>query len=216
MSQHLLLYLLAALTINLLPGPDMLYIMSQSASHGKRLGIAAALGIGTGCFIHIFAVSIGLSALLFKSALAFSIIKYLGACYLLYLGISSLLKKSAIDFNKNKLPSVTSWKKVYSQGFIINVLNPKVALFFLAFLPQFVAPASNLPIGLQMLILGLIFNCSGTTVNLLVAYFFGTAKNWLADRPLALKIQQKITGFVLIGLGLRLAMIGKANASNLG
>jgi len=205
MTHSLLLYLIAVLTINLLPGPDMLYIMSQSISHGKRLGLAAALGIASGCFVHIFAVSIGLSSLLFKSSLAFTSIKYLGACYLLYLGITSLIKKQPSSFNTINSQSVASWTKTYCQGFLINVLNPKVALFFLAFLPQFVDPVSHHSIGFQMLILGLIFNTSGTIVNTLVAYFFGSIKHWIANNPLVLKIQQKITGAILIGLGLRLA-----------
>ena len=209
MTHSFLLYLLAVLTINLLPGPDMLYIMSQSMCHGKRMGLAAAIGIGSGCFIHIFAVSIGLSSLLFKSSLAFSIIKYLGVCYLLYLGITSLIKKQPISLDQSNLQNVASWKKAYWQGFITNVLNPKVALFFLAFLPQFVDSSSHHSIGFQMLMLGLIFNTSGTIVNVLVAYFFGSIKNWLARHPVALKIQQKMTGAILIGLGLRLAAFEK-------
>jgi threonine/homoserine/homoserine lactone efflux protein len=212
MLHNLPLYFLAVLTISLLPGPDMLYIISQSISHGKRLGIAAALGIGSGCFVHIFAITIGLSSIIFKSALAFSIIKYVGACYLLYLGITSFTQKSSAVMQEtdDKLLKITSWKKVYAQGFLTNVLNPKVALFFLAFLPQFVSASSNYSIGMQLLILGLIFNFSGTTVNLFVAYFFGSAKKWLAANPVALKIQQKITGFILVGLGLRLAASGRS------
>jgi threonine/homoserine/homoserine lactone efflux protein len=212
MLHSLPLYLLAVLTISLLPGPDMLYIISQSISHGKRLGIAAALGIGSGCFVHIFAITIGLSSIIFKSALAFSIVKYAGACYLLYLGITSFTQKSSkvMQDTDGKVLNATSWKKVYAQGFLTNVLNPKVALFFLAFLPQFVSTSSNYSIGMQLLLLGLIFNFSGTTVNLLVAYFFGSAKKWLAANPVALKIQQKITGFILVGLGLRLAASGRS------
>lgn len=200
----LVLYLMAVLTINLLPGPDMLYIMSQSISHGKRYGLAAALGIASGCFIHIFAVAIGLSSLLYKSSTAFTLIKYLGASYLLYLGITSFINKQS-TLNAINLKSTTTWKKAYAQGFVTNVLNPKVALFFLAFLPQFIDPASHYSVGLQMLVLGLIFNMSGTIVNILVAYFFGSIKHWIANNPLALKIQQKLTGVILVGLGLRLA-----------
>src|ERR1700722_5971056 len=101
MLQHFPVFLLAVLTINILPGPDMLYIMTQSMRHGKRLGIAAALGTSSGCFVHIFAVSIGVAALLFKSALAFTIVKYLGACYLLYLGITELIKRQSISANNS-------------------------------------------------------------------------------------------------------------------
>lgn len=205
MLHTLLLYLLAVLTVSLFPGPDMLFIISQSVGHGRRYGLAAAFGIASGCFVHIFAVSIGLSSLLFKSATAFTIIKYLGACYLLYIGISSLITKPSIELDNTTTLSNASWKKIFCQGFITNVLNPKVALFFLAFLPQFVMPASHYPISLQLLVLGLLFNLLGSTTNVLVACFFGAAKQWLASNPVTLKIQQKITGVILIGLGLRLA-----------
>lgn len=209
MSQHLSLFLLAALTINILPGPDMLYIMTQSMRHGKRLGVAAALGIGSGCFVHIFAVSVGLAALLFKSALVFTIIKYLGACYLFYLGITTLISRPSISINNSDATIYVSWKKIYLQGFITNILNPKVALFFAAFLPQFIVPYSHYSIAAQVLLLGLIFNCSGTIINLIVAYFFGSAKKWISSHPIAMKIQQKITGFILIGLGTRLVVLEK-------
>jgi len=210
MTHHFLIYLLSVLTINLLPGPDMFYTISQSVQHGKRQGLAAALGIGSGCFVHIFAVSAGLSALIFRSALAFSIIKYVGVCYLLYLGLTSLMKKHAVLLDTQQgARAKVSWRKIYFQGFFINVMNPKVALFFLAFLPQFVVFTSSYPVGIQLLILGLIFNCSGTIVNILVAYFFGSLKQWLADHPIALIIQQKMTGIVLIVFGLRLATFQK-------
>jgi|SRR5579885_1364167 threonine/homoserine/homoserine lactone efflux protein len=210
MIHHFLLYFIAVLTVALFPGPDMLYIVSQSLGHGKRLGVAAALGIGSGCFVHIFAVSIGLSSFIFQSTLAFSIVKYTGACYLLYLGVMSLsTRQSNILVNVNTTHTA-SWRKAFLQGFITNVFNPKVALFFLAFLPQFVDPAASGSIGLQLLILGLLFNGVGTTVNMLVALFFGAAKQWLTNHPLLLKMQQKITGCILIGLGLRLAAFEKA------
>lgn len=212
MLHNLPLYLLAVLTINLLPGPDMLYIMSQSMSHGKRLGFAATLGISTGCLVHMFAVSIGLSSLIYQSAFAFLVVKYIGASYLLYLGITSLLKKhnASIDMSGVSFVKAASWKKIYLQGFFTNVLNPKVALFFLAFLPQFVSISSNYSVGIQIILLGLIFNFSGTIVNMLVAYFFGTAKHWIAANPVAVKVQQKLTGLILVGLGLRLASTGRS------
>ncbi|VVC76185.1 Homoserine/homoserine lactone efflux protein [Aquicella siphonis] len=205
MTQNWLIYFIAVLTVALIPGPDMLYIISQSLNHGKRLGLAAALGIGAGCFVHIFAVSIGLSSFLFHSSLAFSLIKYLGACYLLYLGIQALLKKQSALLENAHHTVTGSWRKVFIQGLFTNMFNPKVALFFLAFLPQFVTPASSHSMGLQLLILGLIFNGIGTFSNVLVALFFGTAKQWLTAHPAALKIQQKISGFLFIGLGLKLA-----------
>ncbi|MHB1949490.1 MAG: LysE family translocator [Gammaproteobacteria bacterium] len=209
-TDHFYIYMLAVLTVNLFPGPDMMYIISQSINKGKRFGFYAALGIGVGCFIHIFAVTLGLSSLIFKSSLAFKIIKYLGAAYLLYIGFSSLFRKQSLLLNQANVLHSTSWKKSFMQGFLSNVLNPKVALFFLAFLPQFIDPSSSNSIGLQMLILGLIFNLSGTTVNIMVALFFGAIKNWLSNHPTILKLQEKITGLILIGLGVRLATLEKA------
>lgn len=205
MIQHLFLYLIAVLTVALFPGPDMLYIISQSLSHGKRLGLAAALGIGSGCFVHIFAVSIGLSSFIFHSSLAFTIVKYIGAGYLLYLGILSLLTRKSSLLQPVNTANAASWRKAFLQGFLTNIFNPKVALFFLAFLPQFVDTSASDSVGLQLLVLGLIFNGLGTSVNILVALFFGAAKQWLTNHPTLLKLQQKITGFILIGLGVRLA-----------
>jgi threonine/homoserine/homoserine lactone efflux protein len=204
-THNLLIYLMSVLAVALFPGPDMIYIISQSVGKGKRFGFAAALGISLGCFVHIFAVTFGLSSLIFKSSLAFVIIKYLGAIYLLYIGLSSLLKKKSALLDQVNVSHLASWKKSFMQGLLTNVLNPKVALFFLAFLPQFIEPSTNYSIGLQMLILGLIFNFLGTTVNILVALFFGAIKNWLSNHASALKLQEKITGVILIGLGLRLA-----------
>jgi threonine/homoserine/homoserine lactone efflux protein len=205
MTHTLLVYLAAVLAVSLFPGPDMLFIMSQSLTHGKKYGIAATLGICAGCFVHIFAVSLGLSTLLVNSTLAFKVVKYLGAGYLLYLGLTSLCQSKMIAFQDNNLAPIVVWKKVFLRGFMTNVLNPKVALFFLAFLPQFVV-MNHHAISLQFLLLGLIFNGIGTCVNLTVALFFAVAKNWLVSLPRAFMVQQKITGAILIGLGLRLAM----------
>ena len=136
MMHHLLLYMVAVLTINLLPGPDMLLVASQSVNHGKRFGLAAALGVGTGCFVHIFAVTVGLSSLLVKSSSAFLIVKYAGACYLIYLGVTSLLKSKSSVLEINRNDNIISWKKSYLKGCFTNVLNPKVVLFFLHFYPN--------------------------------------------------------------------------------
>ena len=212
MLEHFALYLLAVLSINLIPGPDMLYVMGQSVKHGKRLGFAAVLGISGGCLVHALGVAIGLSSLLFASAFAFTVVKFVGACYLFYLGITALLKKQNFTFNHHfeRLTEIKSWGKVFSQGFFINILNPKVALFFLAFLPQFVISPSKYAIWMQLLFLGLIFNLSGSIVNGLVAFFFGATQQWIANHPMVMKIQQKITGILLIGFGLRLAAFEKA------
>lgn len=185
----------------------MLFIISNSLRYGKRFGVAATLGTGCGCFIHIFAISFGLSTLLINSKIAFTIIKYLGAGYLLYLGVSAIVTKQKMLAENDRQISGPILKKVFLQGFMTNVLNPKVILFFLAFLPQFVVPNSEYSLTLQFFVLGLIFAILGSTVNLLIGLFFGTAKKWLTRFPGALTIQQKVFGVFLIGVGLRLASL---------
>lgn len=210
MSNNLLIYMIAVLTVNLFPGPDMIYIMSQSLGKGRFYGVTSALGVGAGCFVHIFAVTVGLSSIIFHSAIAFMIIKYLGAAYLLYIGFTSFFKKQPSILNKLGTARDISLKKSFTQGFLTNTLNPKVALFFMAFLPQFINTSSKYPIGLQLLFLGLLFNLSGTIINVFVGLFFGTVKTWITKHPTVLQIQEKIAGLILIGLGLRLATLKKA------
>jgi len=205
-------YIIAVLALSFMPGPDMIYIISQSLTYGKRYGLAAAFGIASGCFVHIFAVSLGLSSLIFESSYAFQIVKYVGVAYLLYIGLSSLLINKSTLENGIIIPHETSWKKSFRQGFFTNVLNPKVALFFLAFLPQFVSHESQINIGVQLLALGLLFNCIGSSVNICVALCFGAIKQWLSSHPKILRFQKKFTGLLLIGLGLRLAAFDKFNA----
>ncbi len=140
-AQDLLTFILAGLLLNITPGADTLYIVGRSTAQGVRAGVVAALGIGAGCIVHIVAAAIGLSAILAASSTAFTIVKYLGAAYLAYLGISMLRVQGKTQEVRSELPAV-SLAKVFWQGFLTNVLNPKVALFFLAFLPQFIAPDS--------------------------------------------------------------------------
>src|SRR4051812_12786348 len=162
----LYLFLLATLALNITPGPDMLYVIVRSIGQGRKAGVASALGIGAGCIVHTVAVALGLSALLRSLPLAFDIVKYVGAGYLCYLGVKTLVGKSRIEIEgpvrKDTLGSV------FAQGVITNVFNPKVALFFLAFLPQFVSEARG-PVMLQVIALGLLFVTSGTIVNVTVA-----------------------------------------------
>ena len=142
--------------------------------------------------------------LLSSSAFAFSVIKYAGAVYLIYLGISSFFSRKNV-FEPNKEIATLPLKKIFSQGVITNVLNPKVALFFLAFLPQFIH-AGKISVQWQILILGAWFNISGTLVNILVAILFGKMGSWLANKEWFIKWQQKITGFLLFGLGIKIAL----------
>jgi threonine/homoserine/homoserine lactone efflux protein len=138
MIHNFWLFALAGLLLNLTPGNDMLYVASRSAGQGVRAGIISSLGIMTGCLVHLTFAAAGLSAILASSATAFSIIKYAGACYLVYLGIKAILSKKAAGLERAEKTVAASGRRIFWQGVLTNVLNPKVALFFLAFLPQFI------------------------------------------------------------------------------
>jgi threonine/homoserine/homoserine lactone efflux protein len=199
-----LLFAFASLMLNITPGNDMLYVATRSASQGVKAGIVSSLGIAGGCIVHLLAAVIGLSAIIANSAVAFNIIKYIGAAYLVYLGIRSFLSKQN-KFNLNDKIEKKPISKLFWQGVFTNVLNPKVALFFLAFLPQFIHPEKG-NTALQILLLGLWFNLSGTIVNIIVAVLFGKLGNWLADKQAFIKWQNKITGLLLVGLGIKVAL----------
>lgn len=199
-----LLFAFASLVLNITPGNDMLYVATRSTSQGIRAGIVSALGIAGGCIAHLVAAVVGLSAIIANSAIAFDIIKYIGAAYLVYLGIRSFLSKQN-TFNIKSAVQKKSLPKLFWQGVLTNMLNPKVALFFLAFLPQFIHPEKG-NTALQILLLGLWFNFSGTIVNSTVALLFGKFGNWLADKHAFIKWQNKITGLLLVGLGIKVAL----------
>jgi|SRR5450432_1054120 threonine/homoserine/homoserine lactone efflux protein len=204
MASDFLFFAFASLMLNITPGADMLYVATRSTSQGVKAGIVSAFGITAGCVVHLLAAVLGLSAIIASSALAFSIIKYAGAVYLIYLGVSSFFsKQNVFGLNKNLAPLPLI--EIFRQGVITNVLNPKVALFFLAFLPQFIHP-DKANAQWQILLLGSWFNLSGTIVNILVAILFGKMGNWLAKKEWFIKWQQKITGLLLFGLGIRVAM----------
>jgi threonine/homoserine/homoserine lactone efflux protein len=202
-THDLLLFVLSALLLNITPGQDTLYIVSRSASQGLRAGALAALGIGAGCIVHITAAAFGLSAVLAASATAFTVIKLAGAAYLIYIGISLLRSgraAAAVSLPPNTLRSI------FVQGFWTNVLNPKVALFFLAFLPQFVdAGAVGSP--LPFLFLGLVFNVNGTLWNLFVAW--SAAQVGRALHSAAALWFNRGVGALFVCLGARLALSEK-------
>jgi len=198
------LFAFASLLLNITPGNDMFYVATRSTSQGVKAGIVSALGIAGGCLVHLLAAVVGLSAIIANSATAFDIIKYLGAAYLVYLGIRSLLSKQN-KFSIHHAVEKTTLSKLFWQGVFTNVLNPKVALFFLAFLPQFIHPEKG-NTAAQILLLGIWFNFSGTIVNIVVAMVFGKLGNWLADKQGFIKWQNKITGLLLVGLGIKVAL----------
>ncbi|MGQ0558239.1 MAG: LysE family translocator [Sphingosinicella sp.] len=159
-------FVLAGLALNIVPGADMAFVVACAARGGRRAGIFAALGIGTGTLVHIVAAVLGLSAILASSRFAFDLIKWVGAAYLLWIAFSML--RSGGDAKPNAVETPSSPKRLFRAAMLVNILNPKVALFFLAFLPQFVDPEAAIP-ALQILFLGLWFDAVGTLVNIVIA-----------------------------------------------
>jgi threonine/homoserine/homoserine lactone efflux protein len=200
---ELLLFASAGLLLNITPGPDMIYCATRSMGQGKAAGVVSALGIGGGGLIHTMMAALGLSAVIMYSSTAFQIIKLAGAAYLIYLGIRLILAGRNADAVK-KLPEAGLFH-IFRQGVVTNVLNPKVALFFLSFLPQFVHPERG-SVALQIVVLGMIFNFTGTTVNVLVGLLFGYFGGWLENRPIFWKAQRWATGSILVALGASLAL----------
>lgn len=201
------LFALASLMLNITPGNDMLYVATRSTGQGIKAGIVSSLGIMAGCMVHIIAAVAGLSAIIAQSAIAFNIVRYVGAAYLIYLGVRALLNRKPAGFEMGKVEQ-QPLQQLFWQGVLTNVLNPKVALFFLAFLPQFIT-MHNGNSHWQILFLGTWFNVGGTLVNLLVAVLFGRLGNWLGKSPRFIRIQEKLTGLVLIALGIKVALSSK-------
>jgi threonine/homoserine/homoserine lactone efflux protein len=214
--EHLGLFMLAGWLLNLTPGPDVLCIVSNALRSGMRAGVAAALGVTTGCFIHIFAAAVGVSALLAASAAAFTVLKWLGAAYLLYAGVRlfisagsdvlGTLSAAATDAASAVLHQTPrSFKEIFYQGFLTNALNPKVALFFLAFVPQFIAPGAPNH-ALVFLLLGCIFNINAIPVNIGFAAIAALAARRLDAVQRSLQRLDRIAGVMFIAFGLKLAL----------
>lgn len=203
-TEGLLLFVLATLTLNVTPGPDMLYVIARAAGQGRSAGIVSALGIAAGCVVHTLLVACGVAGLLRTAPAAFEVIKYAGAAYLIYLGVRALTARRRAEADPRVAPSGLG--RVFVQGALTNLLNPKVALFFLAFLPQF-ADGSRGPVALQILMLGLLFNLLGTTVNVVVALAASFAGGRLRSRVGDSAALRWLTGCALIGLGVRLALL---------
>jgi len=196
------LFLTVSLLINLSPGPDMIYTAARSLSQGIKAGIFSALGIFVGCLFHTAAAVFGLSKIIEESVLLFSIIKYAGAAYLIYLGIRSILGGKKTKKEIDSLPILTS-RKIFFQGMLTNILNPKVAIFFLSFLPQFINPESTY-LKEQIAFLGLWFDVQGAAALMVVACAVGAFKNILQKNTTFWNWQEKITGLILLGLGVKM------------
>jgi threonine/homoserine/homoserine lactone efflux protein len=197
------LFLVASLVLLLTPGPAVLYIIARSIDQGRGAGLVSVLSIETGNFFHVAAATLGLSALLLSSATLFTLVKYLGAAYLIYLGIRKWLSRSEPQ-ETPKLSNASSWQ-IYYQGVVVAVLNPKTALFFLAFLPQFVDGTRG-SIPLQMFELGSIFVIMACVTDSLYSLLAGTAGQWLKGNRLFLQGERYIAGSVYVGLGLVAAL----------
>jgi threonine/homoserine/homoserine lactone efflux protein len=203
-TKDLSLFIAAGLLLNITPGADTLYILGRSATQGFRGGLLAALGIGAGCLVHISAAALGLSALLAASATAFAAVKMIGAGYLLYLGLSLLMKRSGPQLAAGPMPR-SSGIKIFWQGFLTNVLNPKVALFFLAFLPQFIlidAPNKSL----AMLFLGVLFDFNGTLWNIFVAFAASSLSKRINHSRSISHWLNRTVGALFVYFGVRLAV----------
>jgi threonine/homoserine/homoserine lactone efflux protein len=194
-------FVIATLALNLAPGPDMTYVAARSLGQGRRAGMISALGISAGCLSHIAAASAGVAVLLRAWPSAYAVIRIAGAAYLVYLGVG--LWRAAGQGGLRTVADATD-REIFRQGVITNVLNPKVGMFFLAFLPQFVDPVRG-SAGLQILAFGLLFNVSGTLVNAAVAWLAGSARTLLASRS-GRAWFQRASGAILTALGLRLAL----------
>ncbi len=203
MIQNFGLFLTLSWILILTPGPDILYVLTRGISQGKKAALISALGITGGILIHTLFAALGLSVILKTSALAFSIVKLAGAVYLIYLGVKSFTTKS--DLKLGERP-VVSLRKVFTQGFITNTLNPKVAIFFMAFLPQFIV-ASEVTTPVPFIILGLTFALNGLIFLIALGYFSGLAGAYLTKNARFSLILERVSGSILIILGIRLAFI---------
>jgi threonine/homoserine/homoserine lactone efflux protein len=200
---HLPLFLLASAILLLTPGPAVLYIIARSVDQGRRAGLVSVCSIEVGNFMHVIAATLGLSALLLSSAVAFTIVKYLGAAYLIYLGLRKLFTREAIQAPGNQQPQ--SLRRIFSQGVMVAALNPKTALFFVAFLPQFVDPSQGLIAG-QMLVLGCMFVLLALISDSMYALVAGTVGQWFKGSRSAVRAERYVVGSVYIGLGVTAAL----------
>jgi threonine/homoserine/homoserine lactone efflux protein len=200
---NLVLFLTVSLALIATPGPDMIYVVARGVAQGRYAALVSAWGVCCGLAVHTTFAAVGLSALLAGSALAFSAVKYAGAAYLIYLGVMTIVRGGSLAPSGEA--GQGSPRTLFLQGIASNVLNPKVAIFFLAFLPQFVSPASGSPV-LQMLLLGAVFSLLGLLFLSGIALFSGTLGGWIGERPGFANALRWLTGSVLIALGLRLAL----------
>jgi threonine/homoserine/homoserine lactone efflux protein len=210
-TQHLWLFIVSGLLLNITPGPDSLFIMARSATQGWRSGVVACWGIGSGTLVHVFAAALGLSALLAASATAFTVVKIVGAAYLVWIGIGMLRQRAGVAAAvtaEDAAPRRLRYRDIFRQGFLTNVLNPKVALFFLAFVPQFIAPdAHSKP--LAFIVLGVIFDINGMLWCHSLALFTAFASSRLKVSAAVGAWLNRTMGAVFVALGVKLALASR-------
>jgi threonine/homoserine/homoserine lactone efflux protein len=203
-TQHLAIFVLSGILLNLTPGQDTFYIVGRSISQGRRAGLLSVMGISSGAVVHTFAAAFGLSAILAASAKAFAIVKLAGAAYLVYLGIRMLFERRAAAGGETTFAQAGAWE-IYRSGFLTNLLNPKVALFFMAFLPQFVSPATGSRL-LSFLFLGGVFIFNGTLWCLILVWGASAMSGRFRQNPSSGMLLKRAAGALFVGLGLRLAI----------
>jgi threonine/homoserine/homoserine lactone efflux protein len=203
---YTLSFVVASAALAIAPGPDILYVLAKGVSQGRRTALIAAAGFCSGLTVHTAASVCGLSALLVASASAFTIFKFLGAGYLVFLGVRAFCSRGMISLPADTKPMTAG--KVFAQAFLMNVLNPKVALFFLAFLPQFIVPEKG-HVPLQLFLLGLGFGVISFCVFSVVGFFSATLGRFIRTRPTLSRILDRIAGLAFILLGLRLALASR-------
>ena len=209
----LALFAAAALGLVLIPGPNVVYITTRSVSEGRRAGVASALGVETGTLVHIGVAAAGLSALIAASAAAFAVVKYAGAAYLIYLGLRTLLSRDSGAGGPAELPR--GLRRAYLEGLVVNVFNPKVILFFLALLPQFVDRTAG-AVPAQVTLLGLVLFFLGVLSDLTYALGAGSIGAWLRSRPAFARRQRYVTGAIYLALGVVAALAGPSGGKSLG
>ncbi|MGG0188331.1 LysE family translocator [Bacillus rhizoplanae] len=194
-------FLITGILLNLIPGADTMYIVGRSISQGRKAGVYSVFGIITGSLVHTLLVAFGLSIILTKSIILFNAIKIIGVIYLVYLGVRMIIDKTNVNFQANA-QSKLNIKKIYAQGLLTSLTNPKVALFFIAFLPQFIDTKASSPI--SFIILGLTFTVTGLLWCLFIAYFSSYVTKKLRGNEKVGTVLNKITGIIFIGMGLKL------------
>lgn len=202
-SRSLLVFIGAGLLLNITPGPDVLYIVGRSIGQGRRAGLVSVLGISTGCLFHVASAALGLSALMLAIPAAYDVVRYAGAAYLVWLGVRAIASTSSPL--RIQRPEAVPLGRVFRQGMLTNVFNPKVALFFLAFLPQFADPTRG-PVPFQIAMLGLIFIANGAVICVVYAVAASWIGEWLSARYGIAAWLNRAMGALFVSLGVRLAL----------